>query len=187
VIKINKAPMIQVADTLTISSGAQNTLLNASQSYDPDGVITSYSWNYKNGPREPKLFNPDSSNTIIANLVPGIYEFGITITDDDGAKSSKDIVVKVLNGGRRTFIPTLSMYPNPAVSDVNITIDTEARGRTTLTLFDVSGRPVMTEIFTKDADRFTKMINVSRLNKGVYSVVIQVEQAEKVAKLLIKQ
>jgi hypothetical protein len=187
VIKINMAPLAHLADTITVSSGAQNTLLSASQSYDPDGVITSYSWNYKKGPKEPKMFSPDSANTIIANLVPGFYEFGLTLTDDDGAKTSKDIVVKVLNSGRRMFIPEVSLYPNPAVSNVNVRIDSEARGRTTLTIYDISSRPVYTEVFSKETDAFIKTINVSRFTRGTYTVVIQVEQSEKVAKLLIKQ
>ena len=187
VIKINKAPLANSPDTITLSSGAQNTLLSASQSYDPDGVITNYRWHYKKGPSEPKVFNPDSSNTIIANLVTGFYEFELTVTDDDGAKASKNVVVKVNNKGIRTFIPQISIYPNPAVNNVHIKIDTEARGRTSLIIYDIALRPVYSEVFNKETDNFTKPLNVSRFTKGAYTVVIQVEQSQKVAKLLIKQ
>ncbi len=186
VIKINAAPLAQIADTITISSGALNTSLNASDSYDPDGVITNFNWTYTKGPKEPKLFQPDSSQTIIANLVPGMYDFALTITDDEGAKTNKNVVVNVLKNGRKIYVPEVSIYPNPAVNDVNITIDTEAMGRTTITFYDMQSRPVMTDVFSKGSAKFTRKVNVSRLHRGTYTVVIQSEQIEKVAKLLIK-
>jgi len=55
-----------------------------------------------------------------------------------------------------------------------------------LTIYDMNLRPVMTDVFNKDSDVYIRKLNLSRLAKGMYTVVIQVEQTEKVSKLIVK-
>jgi hypothetical protein len=186
VIRINRRPVITTADTLNVMLPVQNTELNASASYDPDGRINTFQWSYVSGPRSPRILNPASSRTVVADLVEGTYQFRVEATDNDGDRSSKAVVVIVSPNNGRRIVPEVDVYPNPAVSNVNIQVTSELNGRTVLTFYDMNGRPVMTDIFTKATRRQTREVNISRLPKGTYGVLVQVDQAERVVEKVIK-
>jgi hypothetical protein len=187
VIKINQKPVAKLTrDTINVALPVQNAELSAIDSYDPDGLVTNYEWTYKQGPKEPKMLSPQSSKTIIADLVAGTYEFDLVVTDDDGAKDKKAVVVIVKNSSSRRLIPDVSVYPNPATSLVNVKISSDVEGRTSLTFIDMNGRPVMTDIFVKGYGSFTRQVNIGQLPKGAYTILIQVDQTERVIEKLIK-
>jgi hypothetical protein len=187
VIKINQKPVAKLTrDTIAVALPVQNAELSAIDSYDPDGIVTNYEWTYKKGPKEPKMLSPQSSKTIIADLVTGTYEFDLVVTDDDGAKDQKAVMVIVKNGSNRRLIPDVSVYPVPASNLVNVKISTDVEGRTSLTFIDMNGRPVMTDVFVKGYGSFTRQVNIGQLPKGAYSILIQVDQTEKVVEKLIK-
>jgi hypothetical protein len=186
VIRINRRPVITTVDTLNVMLPVQNTELNATDSYDPDGRINTFQWSYVSGPRSPRILNPANSRTVVADLVEGTYQFRVEATDNDGDRSSKAVVVIVSPNNGRRIVPEVDVYPNPAVSMVNIQVTSELNGRTTLTFYDMNGRPVMTDIFTKATRRQTREVNISRLPKGTYGVLVQVDQAERVVEKVIK-
>ena len=95
-------------------------------------------------------------------------------------------MVIVKNNSSRRLIPDVSIYPNPATNLVNMKISSDVEGRTTLTFIDMNGRPVMTDVFVKGYGSYTRQVNIGRLPKGTYSVLIQVDQTEKVVEKLIK-
>jgi|GEM_PF-6950661 parallel beta-helix repeat protein len=186
VLKINQKPVVQSRDTILVSLPVRNTELSAVDSYDPDGAITAYKWSFRKGPQEPKMYSPDNKKTVVADLMQGTYEFGLEVTDDDGEKSSKSVTVIVKNGTGRKLIPDVKLYPNPATSLVNVEIDTEVDGRTTLTFYDMNGRPVMTDVFNKSYNATTRTVNIARLPKGAYTILIQVDQTQQVVEKLVK-
>ncbi|MBA7555123.1 hypothetical protein ES705_47776 [subsurface metagenome] len=62
---------------------------NASNSYDPDGTIVSYSWNFKDG---------DAGNGEIVNHTfssTGNYDVRLTVTDNEGATDSTTKLITV--------------------------------------------------------------------------------------------
>jgi hypothetical protein len=186
VIRINRRPVITTVDTINVMMPVQNTELNATDSYDPDGRINTFQWSYVSGPRSPRILNPSNSRTVVADLVEGTYQFRVEATDNDGDRSSKAVVVIVSPNNGRRIVPEVDVYPNPAVSTVNIQVTSELNGRTMLTFYDMNGRPVMTDIFTKATRRQTREVNISRLPKGTYGVLVQVDQAERVVEKVIK-
>jgi hypothetical protein len=186
VIRINKKPVINAVDTVSLSLPVQNTELSAADSYDPDGTITNYQWTYVSGPQAPKVLTPGSSRTVVTDLVEGTYRFRVEATDNDNEKSSKAVVVIVQPNTGRRIVPDVNIYPNPAVSVVNIAVSSELNGRTTLTFYDMNGRPVMTDVFTKASRKAVRQVNIARLPKGTYGILIQVDQAEKVVEKLVK-
>jgi len=187
VIKVNQKPVARLSrDTINVVMPVQNAELSALDSYDPDGLITQYDWTYKSGPKEPRILSPQSSKTIVADLVAGTYEFDLHVMDDDGEKDKKAVVVIVKNNSNRRLIPDVSIYPNPATNLVNIKISSDVEGRTTLTFIDMNGRPVMTDVFVKVYGSYTRQVNIGRLPKGTYSVLVQVDQTEKVVEKFIK-
>jgi hypothetical protein len=186
VVKINQKPVVQSRDTILVSLPVRNTELSAVDSYDPDGAITSYQWKFRKGPQEPRMYSPSEKKTIVADLLQGTYEFGLEVTDDDGEKSSKSVTVIVKNGTGRKLIPDVKLYPNPATNLVNVQIDTEVEGRTALTFYDMNGRPVMTDVFNKSYNATTRTVNIARLPKGTYTILIQVDQTQQVVEKMVK-
>jgi len=64
---------------------------DASNSYDPDGIITKYGWNFGNGNIT------DTTESIITHSYAsaGDYTVNLTVTDDEGATSSTSQLIKV--------------------------------------------------------------------------------------------
>lgn len=74
-----------------VSSGVAplNVSFDASNSYDPDGYITSYNWDFKDGAT-------DSGETITHTFSSaGSYNVGLTVTDDKGAMDSTTRTINV--------------------------------------------------------------------------------------------
>ncbi len=66
-----------------------------------------------------------------------------------------------------------------------ITVTSETKGRSTITLYDVKGVPVYTEVFDKSTYTAIRNIKVGGLRKGSYFVVIQVDGSERTVKKLM--
>lgn len=63
---------------------------------DTDGTIDTYAWSKKSGPVTVTLSNQTTSKLSLTNMVAGIYQFTLTVTDDDGLTNSDDVRVTVL-------------------------------------------------------------------------------------------
>ncbi len=186
--KINKGPRAMTTyDTSTVKLPVQNTLLEGSNSYDVDGTITSYQWSYVSGPSTYNILTPDSANTVVSNLKEGTYQFELAVSDEDSAIDKKTVTIIVKKSTSRLEILEVKLYPNPAVSNVNVTINSDVQGRSTLTLFDVRGTAVYSEIFEKTGYSFTRNIKVSNLRKGTYFMVVQVDGSTRMVRKLVIQ
>jgi poly(3-hydroxybutyrate) depolymerase len=62
---------------------------------DSDGSIVSYGWSFVSGPSSWAIGSPDAPVTTIANLVPGVYVFRLTATDNEGASSGDEMQITV--------------------------------------------------------------------------------------------
>ncbi|MEO6142080.1 MAG: T9SS type A sorting domain-containing protein [Ginsengibacter sp.] len=72
-----------------------NTVSLAGTGTDTDGTIVSYNWKKISGPSKFTITNSDSSKANVTDLVEGIYEFELTVTDNKGANASATIQVTV--------------------------------------------------------------------------------------------
>lgn len=187
VIGKNAKPVAVVSDTITVYLPAQNTQVDASQSYDSDGTIQSFYWTKLSGPGTPNLLSPNNAKTIITDLVAGTYKFGVTITDNEGAETVGTVTVIVKNSSARRLIPVINLYPNPAETQVTLTIDSEVDGRSDVVFYDMLGRPVLRDTFNKNSRTYQRKINISNLSDGTYAVEISIDQAEKVVRKVVKQ
>ena len=100
----------------------QTITFNASSSYDPDGTIVSYEWNFGDGnvtntTEETKTINYSYSEA-------GSYEVTLTVTDDDGATNSISNPITVLGEATTLSItpPTQEVLSNESFI-VNVTVD----------------------------------------------------------------
>jgi hypothetical protein len=69
--------------------------LNGSSSSDADGFIKSYRWTYVSGPSTYRIVAPLSAKTRVENLVPGVYVFRLTVTDNKDASASDDVKITI--------------------------------------------------------------------------------------------
>jgi len=95
-----KMPPVAVAgNDQTIVLPTDSALLDGLASTDPDGVITSYLWTAIAGPTGATFDNPLSGQTKVRNLVAGIYQFKLTVTDNDNLSSSSILKITVVQVG----------------------------------------------------------------------------------------
>ncbi|MDF2955116.1 MAG: PKD repeat domain protein [Candidatus Alkanophagales archaeon MCA70_species_2] len=68
----------------------QSVTFDASSSYDPDGTIVSYEWDFGDG--------ATASGVVVTHAysAAGSYTVTLTVTDDDGAENSTSVLVTVL-------------------------------------------------------------------------------------------
>lgn len=67
---------------ITITLPTNSTTLDATASYDPDGVIKAYEWTRLTGPAQYTLANANAPVTTLSNLVEGTYTFRLRIWDN---------------------------------------------------------------------------------------------------------
>ncbi len=90
----NVPPVANAGSDITMILPVNSASLTGSGT-DPDGTITGYSWTKVSGPTTFTLAIANSANTIVSNLVQGIYVFRLTVTDNNGATGTDDITVTV--------------------------------------------------------------------------------------------
>lgn len=92
----NVRPFARVQPVADITLPINSAILDGSKSSDTDGVIKFYKWAQGAGPNTAIISLPNSMTTTIGNLIPGIYSFSLTVTDDKGATDTGGITFKVL-------------------------------------------------------------------------------------------
>ena len=99
----NRSPVAILIENSTIIDRKQVVSFDASGSYDPDGVIVSYLWDFGDG---------TSGTGAIVNhsyLESGVYTTTLTVTDDDGG-TDRIFVTKVINDQPPVAILTASSF-----------------------------------------------------------------------------
>lgn len=92
----NKPPIAIAGPDQTITLPTDSILLNGSDSYDPDGRITTFQWTIISGPSLFYIVNPNSVQALAPNLTEGVYKFELTVTDSLGL-SDKDTTTVTVN------------------------------------------------------------------------------------------
>ncbi len=95
----NKPPIALAGPDQVISLPTDSVLLNGTNSSDPDGTISSFIWTRISGPASLNIHSPASSKTSVKNLVPGVYQFELKVTDNGGLSAKDTIQVTVIDPG----------------------------------------------------------------------------------------
>ncbi len=93
---LNHAPVANAGTDQTIILPTNTIDLNGSGSSDPDNNIASYSWTKISGPPSYNIADANAVQTQVTNLVEGIYQFELKVTDA-GALTSEDTVRIIVN------------------------------------------------------------------------------------------
>ena len=106
---LNRAPTAAFTWMPPEPTGVDLVRFNGSTSDDPDGVIMNYTWDFGDGATGYGL------NTSHLYMDSGIYNVTLTVTDDDGASSTKVNEVEI---GNALPIPTIVFSPEePTTAD----------------------------------------------------------------------
>jgi len=92
----NVPPVANAGGDINISLPTNLTTLNGSGSTDSDGIIVGYQWQKISG-GTANIITPNSASTQVTGLTEGSYTFRLTVTDNDGATDTDDVVVTVSN------------------------------------------------------------------------------------------
>ena len=81
----------------------------------------------------------------------------------------------------------ISIYPNPVSNGIiNITLNGFKGTRTELRILNVIGNEIHREVLNEMNDHFTKPINISKLNSGVYYVKLQADDFSEFKKIIVE-
>lgn len=181
-----KAVIKFAADTIEVTLPVNNAELNASASYDPDGVISAYNWTFVNGPSTPGILSANAAKTTVNNLAAGTYEFNLAVTDNKGAVSNSKAVVVVSYSNTRIASQAFAIYPNPVQSSANISLNSDMEGKAVYQVTDMNGRAMISGEFTKVSGSQTLRIDMNNLRPGVYFLKLQVNDVRVGVKKLMK-
>ena len=92
----NKPPIAIAGPDQVIALPTDSVLLDGRTSSDPDGTISEWLWRKISGPAFFIINNSSISNSVVKNLVKGIYQFELKVTDHGGL-SAKDTVQIIVN------------------------------------------------------------------------------------------
>ncbi len=90
----NKAPVAEAGLNKVITLPVNNSTLSGTGT-DIDGTIVSYLWKQIAGPASGVIVSPTSANTVINNLIQGVYRYELTVTDNNGATATDNVQVTV--------------------------------------------------------------------------------------------
>ena len=186
----NQLPVAIAGAAQTITLPVNNTTLDGSKSYDPDGSITKYAWSQSSGPTPATIANPTRVSSTISGLQAGVYVFKLIVTDVSGATSADSLVVTVdnvsVNKGNG-YNDQLILFPNPSHDATTVRITSSTNGTIRLNVYDMNGKLVFTDQMEKSLLVFEKTFNVSPLASGMYTVQIIIGNHTTMVTKFIKQ
>lgn len=99
----NRSPVAHAGQDQTITLPVNSVDLNGSSSSDSDNNINAYEWTKIKGPLSFNIVNASSMQTQVNNLVAGVYQFELKVTDAGGLFD------------RDTVQVTVNTDPSPAI------------------------------------------------------------------------
>lgn len=123
----NKPPIAKAGTDQGITLPINTVTIDGSGSNDPDGSIVSYSWAQIAGPNQSVIITPSQASSVVNNLIQGIYQFEIKITDDSGLSAKDTVQISVNSLGLECNI-NLSSIGSLSVTRYPRTIATAAAG-----------------------------------------------------------
>src|SRR5674476_646495 len=168
----NLAPIANASTDKVITLPTNTTTLTGIGT-DADGTISSYAWVKISGPSSGTITTANAATTILNNLVQGVYQYELTVTDNNGAigKDTVQVTVNaaanqspVANAGTDKVItlPTNTTTLTGSGTDADGTISSYAWGR-------ISG-PSSGTIATANAATTT----LNSLVQGIYQYELSV-------------
>jgi predicted esterase len=181
----NLSPIANSGKDTTINLPVTGVTLNGNLSKDPDGVLLTYQWKQLSGPTLAEISSSKNAITFVNNLQEGKYEFELKVTDIQGAVSTDNVKVTVVNNFK--FSQYFRTYPNPVTNIINFTYIDDARGKTFVTIMNTEGKIVMEHEFRKEQSLIFGKINISALPPGLYYLQVMQSGTTRLTRPFVKQ
>jgi K319L-like, PKD domain/Kelch motif/Galactose oxidase, central domain len=99
-LQTNQPPIANAGADQTIPLPNNEVNLDGSASTDPDNNIVSYAWTKISGPSSSNIVNVNAVQTQVSNLMEGVYQFELKVSDAGGlfAKDTVQVTVNSSNG-----------------------------------------------------------------------------------------
>ena len=91
----NHPPLAVAGPDTVITLPTDSVLLNGGKSSDPDGKISAWQWTKISGPSSSNITNANVAQTQVIDLVQGVYQFELKVTDADGLFATDTVQVTV--------------------------------------------------------------------------------------------
>jgi hypothetical protein len=91
----NQPPVANAGPDQSVVSSVASVSLNGTASNDPDGTIAQYAWVQVSGAGGVTITNSGSAQPTVIGLLPGVYVFQLTVTDNEGATGSDQVTITV--------------------------------------------------------------------------------------------
>ncbi len=172
---------LPVADVqLVIDSISGSTKYFALDASGSTGA-TSYSWNYGNG-----TGTSNGAGALAAFTTNGSQTVVVTATNSCGSDTDTIVLNVDISLFDNELSQSLSIFPNPASNQVNISFDSFGSADAVVRVLDLTGKEVMVKVLDNLNGKADFMINIGNLADGVY--MIEVSNGElNATKRLIKQ
>ena len=119
-VTVNQAPVANAGTDKIITLPVNSTNLTG-RGTDVDGTINSYSWVKISGPTSGTISLANAATTALNNLVQGVYQYQLTVTDNKGA-IGRDTVQVTVNAAPSPPITSIELKSNPVIIKTNNTI-----------------------------------------------------------------
>lgn len=175
----NKAPVAIAGPDQVITLPTDSIFsLDGSASNDPDGTISEWLWTKISGPASFNIRNALDSVAVVSNVVAGIYEFELEVTDNGGL-SGKDTVLIIVNDSETNQPPVPNAGVDATIIFPSNTINLDGNGSTdpdnNIVSYEwtkILGPSYFTILNTK-----AKQTQVVNLVQGIYQFELKVTDA----------
>ncbi|HMK04988.1 MAG TPA: T9SS type A sorting domain-containing protein [Ferruginibacter sp.] len=184
----NTLPVANAGPDQTIVMPANAATLSGS-GVDTDGTIVAYNWVQVSGPSNNVLFSTTTAVTYLNNLVPGTYEFELTVTDNRGG-TAKDNVLVIVSAlpVASIHVNSAGIFPNPVVDFGNLKLTSAiANAKLQVKITDMNGKIVFIKEPTTNQFDLTEKINMANLVKGLYIITVRFADGEMATLKAVKQ
>jgi parallel beta-helix repeat protein len=93
-VTVNASPSVNAGQDQAITLPTSSVTLSGNAT-DSDGTVVGYLWTKISGPSGGIIVNPVSVATSVTGLAAGIYQFGLKVTDNNGATAADTLIVTV--------------------------------------------------------------------------------------------
>lgn len=96
--KDNQPPVADAGPDITIRLPINSVILNGKATDpDPNGFIETYRWTKNSGPSQFQIEADSKPQTRVSNLIAGVYQFGLFVTDNNGGSDQDYVTVTVIS------------------------------------------------------------------------------------------
>ena len=181
----NQAPVALAGNDTSMAVPASSSLLNGSSSFDSDGSIVAFTWRQVSGPSLGAINSSFNAITSVSSLIAGDYSYELTVTDDKGAIDRDTVTISIVDNLRSEDV--LIVYPNPAMSNLNVRCISDSMGIGKLNFYNLNGILEKSIQFTKSQTFYEKQFQIADLKTGMYYIEVIIDNRKRMVKKFIKQ